>query len=86
MYQTEDVDTKYEVSGETPLWTAASNGREAIVKLLLEKEGVDINYKNQNDETPLWAAVSYGNEAVVKLFLEKEGVDIYSKTITATHH
>merc|ERR1711965_585624 len=36
-----------------PLFTAASNGREGIVEVLLGMEGVDVNRGNKNGATPL---------------------------------
>jgi ankyrin repeat protein len=56
-----------------PLWWAAENGHEAVVKLLLDKDGVDPDSKGGNGETPLWWAAANGHEAVVKLLLNKEG-------------
>ena len=53
--------------GETPLRRAAANGHEAVVKLLLEKEGVDPDSKDADGRTPLWWAAANGYEAVVKL-------------------
>jgi ankyrin repeat protein len=49
---------------------AASNGHEAVVKLLLEK-GADMERKSSNGRTPLWWAAEGGHEAVMKLLLEK---------------
>jgi ankyrin repeat protein len=50
-------------------------GYEAVVKLLLATERVDVNSKDTKyGQTPLWMAAVGGHEAVVKLLLEK-GVD-----------
>ncbi|MCI0501017.1 MAG: ankyrin repeat domain-containing protein, partial [Epsilonproteobacteria bacterium] len=46
------------------------------VKLLLAKEGIDINKPNQNGWTPLNTAAAKGHDKVVKLLLGKEGIDI----------
>jgi hypothetical protein len=70
---TNSKDTKY---SRTPLPWAAENGHEAVVKLLLEKEGVGVDSKAKNGRTPLSWAAENGHEAVVKLLLEKEGVDV----------
>ncbi|KAI9774450.1 MAG: hypothetical protein M1839_001733 [Geoglossum umbratile] len=72
-----DVRNSY---GETPLLWAAQKGHEAVVKLLLAKDGVDINSKDSRwGQTPLSWAAWEGREAVVKLLLEKDGADINSK-------
>jgi len=65
--------------GRTPLSWAAGTGEEAVIKLLLAKEGVDPDSKDSSGWTPLsWAAWN-GEEAVVKLLLAKESVDPDSK-------
>ncbi|MBE3049891.1 ankyrin repeat domain-containing protein, partial [Candidatus Bathyarchaeota archaeon] len=53
-----------------PLLSAAENGHEAIVKLLLEK-GAYIEAKDSSGWTPLLSAAENGHEAIVKLLLEK---------------
>jgi hypothetical protein len=74
-----DPDVK-DTDGQSPLSWAAANGREAVVKLLLAKEGVDPDSKDGWDgQTPLSWAAKNGHEAVVKLLLAKEGVDPDSK-------
>ncbi|KAH6700758.1 ankyrin repeat protein [Verticillium dahliae] len=65
--------------GRTSLSRAAENGREAMVKLLLDTEKVNFNSKDGDGRTPLsWAALK-GNEAVVKMLLDKENVDVNSR-------
>jgi len=39
--------------GETPLWWAAKNGHEEVVKMLLGRDDVDPNKQNTNLRTPL---------------------------------
>jgi ankyrin repeat protein len=56
------------------LW-AAAKGHEAVVRLLLERESVDADSKNEDDRTPLSWAAAKGHEAVVRLLLERESVD-----------
>jgi len=66
--------------GRTPLWWAASNGYEAVVKLLLEIDKVDINIKDKDGKTPLLRAVENRHKAVVKLLLNSAHVDINAKS------
>src|ERR1700722_14607775 len=76
-----DPDVK-DTNGRTPLSRAAEKGHEAVVKLLLDKVGVDLDSKDTiYGQTPLSRAAENGHEMVVKLLLDKEGVDPDSKTI-----
>jgi len=80
LFQNEDDPNVKDTYGRTPLWWAAANGHEAVVKLLLDKEGVDPDSKGSYyNRTPLSRAAKNGHEAVVKLLLDKEGVDPDSK-------
>jgi ankyrin repeat protein len=65
--------------GQTPLWFAALNGQEPLVKLLLSTSKVDADSKDDNGQTPLLLAAMNGHEAVVKLLLATSKVDADSK-------
>jgi ankyrin repeat protein len=58
---------------------AAGNGREAVVRQLLAKDGVDPDSKDCVGRTPLSLAASNGHEAVVRQLLAMDGVDPDSK-------
>jgi ankyrin repeat protein len=74
-----ELDSK-DIYGQTPLSYATEKGHEAVVKLLLTKDGVDLNSKDDySGRTPLSHAAKNGHEAVVKLLLAKNGVDLNSK-------
>ena len=74
-----DVDSK-DGYGRTPLSWAAERGHGAVAKLLLDKEGVDPDFKDGiYGQTPLSWAAANGHEAVVELLLDHEGVDPDSK-------
>jgi Ankyrin repeats (3 copies) len=57
--------------GRSPLWWAAENRHEAVVKLLLEKGAEPDSREGGEPRTPLSRAAVNGHEAVVKLLLEK---------------
>jgi ankyrin repeat protein len=46
-----------------------------VIKLLLDKDGVDLNSKNSKySRTPLSKAAGNGHETVINLLLTKDGV------------
>ena len=53
--------------GYTPLGWAARNGHEGVVRILLERDDVDINKSNKCGWTPLHSAAKLGHEGMVKL-------------------
>jgi hypothetical protein len=54
-----------DIEGRTPLWWAAENEHEAVVKLLLKK-GAELESKDKHySRTPPWWAAGNGHEAVV---------------------
>src|SRR3984957_15262233 len=66
--------------GRSPLSISAENGHEAVMKLLLAQDDVDVNSKDRRfGRTPLSLAAGKGHEAVGKLFLARDDVDADSK-------
>ena len=61
--------------GLTPLWCAARNGHEAVVKLLVERDDVEANCEDRYGQTPLSWAARRGHEAMVKLLVERDDVE-----------
>jgi ankyrin repeat protein len=52
------------------------NGREAIVKLLIETDKVDVDSEDEHGRTPLlWAAMN-GYEVVVTMLLDTSEVEV----------
>ncbi|MEZ0385507.1 MAG: ankyrin repeat domain-containing protein, partial [Verrucomicrobium sp.] len=60
----------------TPLFMAAMNGHEDVVKLLLEKAEVDINQVNVSDSTPCDIAALNGHMGIFKLLLYRQETDV----------
>jgi ankyrin repeat protein len=71
------VEAKYEEYGQTPLPWAEEEGREAVVRLLLDK-GADVEEKDNSDQTPLMWAARSGHEAAVQQLIDK-GADVEAK-------
>jgi len=68
-------------NGRTPLSWGAQNGHEAVVRMLLAQDDVDVDLKDNNGRTPLSWATENRHEAVVRLLLEQDDVDVNSKDI-----
>jgi hypothetical protein len=75
-----DLNSKDNPYNRTPLSWAAEKGHEAVVRLLLAKDGVDPDSKDYYGRTPLSWAAGNGHEAVARLLLAKGGVDPDSKS------
>jgi len=54
-------------NGSTPLSYAARYGKQTVVRLLLERDDIDMNLQDNDGRTPLSWAVESGYEAVAKL-------------------
>ncbi|KAM5349338.1 hypothetical protein ACJ41O_005843 [Fusarium nematophilum] len=63
-----NIDRK-DSRGQTPLWWAAVEGHEAIVRLLLDR-GAHAETTDGRGRTPLWMAAPRGHVAVVRLLLD----------------
>jgi ankyrin repeat protein len=57
---------------------AARKGHEGIVRLLLDRRGVDADANNEANQTPLWCAAENGHAGVVRLLLDLD--DVYPNT------
>lgn len=67
--------------GQTLIGWAVLNGHEAVVSLLLSKDDVKSDSKDNMGQTPLSLAASSGHETIVKLLLAKDNVDPNFKDI-----
>jgi ankyrin repeat protein len=65
--------------GPANLHIAAFIGHEAVVKLLLRTEKMDINLKDNNGLTPLHWAAAFEQKEVVKLLLKNAEIDVNLK-------
>ena len=50
----------------------ATRGYETIVQLLIGRDDVDINIKNEGGQTPFLVTAKKGQEALVQLLIEKD--------------
>ena len=68
-----------DIAGFTPLSWASQRGHGAVVRLLLTRDDVDVNSKDNDSRTPLSWAAEKGHKAVVRLLLARGDVDVDSK-------
>ena len=57
--------------GRSPLSLAAVAGHEAVTRLLLERDDINVNSEDQSCRTPLSWAAEAGHEAVIRLLLKR---------------
>ncbi len=60
-------------TGATPLWIAAHNGHETVVRALIEL-GADVNKAMDDGWTPLYIADREGHETIVQILTEAGAV------------
>ena len=77
------VDAVAPSSKWTALIEAANNGHSAVLQLLLDKGGADVNRASDEGEeksvTPLLVASKRGHEAAVRVLLQHEATDVEDK-------
>lgn len=61
---------------KVPLLLATAMGNDMMVMLLLKREDIEVNTKDQYGWTPLFWAVKGGHEAVVKILLARQDVEV----------
>ncbi|OTB05176.1 hypothetical protein M426DRAFT_31693, partial [Hypoxylon sp. CI-4A] len=72
-----DASTKYD--GFTSLSWAIHGRHEAVIRVLLANDQVDINVSEKGGQTPLMRAAKYGYETAVQLLLATGKVDINAR-------
>ncbi|KAH8727792.1 hypothetical protein GQ44DRAFT_676730, partial [Phaeosphaeriaceae sp. PMI808] len=66
--------------GRTSLYLASRNGCETVVKVLINKSGVNINSKDNSGITPLHIATAKGHHAVIVALLLQKGADVHASS------
>ncbi|KAI5787946.1 hypothetical protein FPQ18DRAFT_414163 [Pyronema domesticum] len=67
----DNLDINRKILWKTALLLAVEQGHYAVVRQLIEVEGIDIDPKNEDGGTPLFCAAEHGDEAIVRLLFEK---------------
>ena len=82
--KTTDVNRHVRDYGPTALIFVAAQGRKQIVELLLKKEEIDVNAKDELGMTAPMHATKLRRSQIVKLLLEKRGIDVKMRQIIKT--
>ncbi len=61
--------------GFTPLYAAAQQGHEEVVRVLIGVPGIRINQRYRDSYTPLHTAADFGRENIVRLLLTASGIE-----------
>ena len=61
---------------------AAGNGHEAVVKIIVAHDDIEVNTKDQDGCSPLSYVDEYGNEAAVKMLGSRDDVEVNTKDET----
>jgi hypothetical protein len=68
LFQGTPPDTR-NMRGVTPVWIAASNGHQKVVRVLLQSRQVDVNIPSIAGRPPIFWAAAKGHTGVVRLLL-----------------
>ena len=79
LYDYHDKKLDRDAEGNTLLFSAAMNGREDTLRLLLRKDKEEINSKNNEGKTALIIAAEYGYTKIVEILLHN-GADVALKS------
>jgi ankyrin repeat protein len=60
----------------TALINAAEHGHEHIVRILLDRAGIEVNYRGQSDGTALIKAAYCGHTEIVRILLDRAGIEV----------
>ena len=71
-----NLKTANTMSGRTPLFRAAENGHEEVVRVLLERNDVNIDAVDRYGQTPLCVAAQRGHKGVVRILAEQSDASL----------
>jgi len=60
--------------GPTALSLAVGSGDDEVVRILLERDDVDVNLADAHGRSPLWHAMESGNEVIAKILVARGGI------------